>query len=127
MLFMIVSNMHIFLLNALVDSYTLIPINGIKLGDTMYDTVMGFMVNYFVIGFRIVLPVFASILLLNCILGIMAKVAPQMNMFVVGMQLKIFVGIFAVFFTIVMMPAVSTFIEDEIKTLMASLVRGMSP
>ncbi len=50
-----------------------------------------------------------------------------MNMFVVGMQLKIFVGIFAVFFTIVMMPAVSTFIEDEIKTLMASLVRGMSP
>ena len=68
MLFMIVSNMHIFLLNALVDSYTLIPINGIKLGDTMYDTVMGFMANYFVIGFRIVLPVFASIMLLNCIL-----------------------------------------------------------
>ena len=50
-----------------------------------------------------------------------------MNMFVVGMQLKIFVGIFAVFLTIVMMPAVSTFIEDEIKTVMASLVRGMSP
>ena len=60
-------------------------------------------------------------------LAILAKVSPQMNMFVVGMQLKIFVGIFAVFFTIVMMPAVSTFIEDEIKTLMASLVRGMSP
>ena len=80
MLFMIVSNMHIFLLNALVDSYTLIPINGIKLGNTMYDTVIGFMANYFIIGFRIVLPVFASILLLNCVLGIMAKVAPQMNM-----------------------------------------------
>lgn len=59
--------------------------------------------------------------------AILARIAPQMNMFVVGMQLKIFVGIFAVFFTIVMMPAVSTFIEDEIKTLMASLVRGMSP
>jgi len=85
------------------------------------------MSDYFVIGFRIALPVFSAILLLNVILAILARIAPQMNMFVVGMQLKIFVGIFAVFFTIVMMPAVSTFIEDEIKTLMASLVRGMSP
>lgn len=66
----------------------------------MYDTVMGFMVNYFVIGFRIVLPVFASILLLNCILGIMAKVAPQMNMFAVGMQLKVMVGLFVMFVTV---------------------------
>ena len=88
---------------------------------------MGFISDYFVIGFRIAFPVFAATLMLNAILGILARIAPQMNMFVVGMQLKIFVGIFVVFFTIVMMPAVSTFIEDEIKTLLASLVRGMSP
>jgi flagellar biosynthetic protein FliR len=50
-----------------------------------------------------------------------------MNMFVVGMQLKIFAGIFAVLFTIIMMPAVSTAIEQEIHTLLSSLVRGMSP
>ena len=49
-----------------------------------------------------------------------------MNMFVVGMQLKIFVGIFVIFFTIVMLPSVSTFIYNEIQTIMASLVRGMS-
>ena len=50
-----------------------------------------------------------------------------MNMFVVGMQLKIFTGIFVIFFTIVMLPSVSTMIENIIRTLMASLVRGMSP
>ena len=60
-------------------------------------------------------------------LAILARIAPQMNMFVVGMQLKIFAGIFAVMFTVVMMPAVSTVIEEEIHTLLASLVRGMSP
>ena len=27
-------------------------------------------------------------MILNCILGILAKVAPQMNMFAVGMQMK---------------------------------------
>ena len=41
-----------------------------------------------VIGFRIFLPVFACMMIMNCILGIMAKVAPQMNMFSVGIQLK---------------------------------------
>ncbi len=125
MLFMIVSNMHIFLLNALVDSYTLIPINGIKLGDTMYDTVMGFMVNYFVIGFRIVLPVFASILLLNCILGIMAKVAPQMNMFAVGMQLKVMVGLFVMFITVSVLPVLSNFIFSHMQTMIKEMLRGM--
>lgn len=125
MLFMIVSNMHIFLLNALVDSYTLIPINGIKLDDTMYDTVMGFMANYFIIGFRIVLPVFASILLLNCILGIMAKVAPQMNMFAVGMQLKVMVGLFVMFITVAILPVLSNFIFSHMQTMVKEMLRGM--
>ena len=107
--------------------YNVIPIGQVKFSASIYNDIIGFMSDYFVIGFRIALPVFSAILLLNVILAILARIAPQMNMFVVGMQLKIFVGIFAVFFTIVMMPAVSTFIEDEIKTLMASLVRGMSP
>ena len=125
MLFMIVSNMHIFLLNALVDSYTLIPIIGIKLGDTMYDRVIGFMVNYFVIGFRIVLPVFASILLLNCILGIMAKVAPQMNMFSVGIQLKILLGFLVLFLTIQLLPYVSDFVFTEMKRMVTGIASGM--
>ena len=55
-----------------------------------------------------------------------APVMNRLNMFVVGMQLKIFVGIFVIFFTIVMLPSVSTFIYNEIQTIMASLVRGMS-
>ena len=125
MLFMIVSNMHIFLLNALVDSYTLIPINGIKLDDTMYDTVMGFMANYFIIGFRIVLPVFASILLLNCILGIMAKVAPQMNMFAIGMQLKVMVGLFVMFITVAILPVLSNFIFSHMQTMVKEMLWGM--
>ena len=65
-------------------------------------------------------------LLLNCILAILARIAPQMNMFVVGMQLKIFVGIFVIFFTISMLPAVSNIIFEEIKDLFSLLVRGMS-
>lgn len=127
LLLLLVSGLYRYLISAIVETYNVIPIGGVTFSASVYTEVVGFISDYFVIGFRIAFPVFAATLMLNAILGILARIAPQMNMFVVGMQLKIFVGIFVVFFTIVMMPAVSTFIEDEIKTLLASLVRGMSP
>ncbi len=124
-LLMIVSNMHLYLLGAIVDSFTLIPIGGIKLGNTMYDTVVGFIANYFIIGFRIVLPIFGTILLLNCVLAIMAKVAPQMNMFAVGMQLKVMTGLFVIFVTISLVPTVANFIFDQMKSMLTQMMRGM--
>lgn len=126
MLLLIISGMHRYLVTAIVDTYSVIPVGGVKFNASLYDTVIGFMSDYFVIGFRIALPVFATILLLNCILAILARIAPQMNMFVVGMQLKIFTGIAVVFAVIVMLPAVSNYIYIEIKDIMVSLVKGMS-
>ena len=126
LMLLILSGMHRFLIEAIVETYNVIPIGGVKFGAGLYTTVIQFMSDYFVIGFRIALPVFATMLLLNCILAILARIAPQMNMFVVGMQLKIFVGIFVIFFTISMLPAVSNIIFEEIKDLFSLLVRGMS-
>lgn len=120
MLFMIVSNMHIFLLNAIVDSYKLIPINSVTIGEGMYTTVTGFISQYIMIGFRIVLPIFAAMLLLNCVLGIMARIAPQMNMFAVGIQLKVMLGLFIMFITVTVLPTLA----DYIFTVMQETVRN---
>ena len=122
LLLLIATDMHHVILQAVV-----VPINGqIFNWDSLAGSITQYMTDLFVIGFRIFLPIFACMMILNCILGILAKVAPQMNMFVVGMQLKIFVGIFVIFFTIRMLPAVSNFIFEEIKDLFSLLVRGMS-
>lgn len=126
MLLLIISGMHQYLVAAIVETYKVIPIGGVKFSAGIYTTIIGFMSDYFVIGFRIALPIFASILMLNCVLAILARIAPQMNMFVVGMQLKIFTGIFVILFTISMLPSISNFILDEIEKLFAMLVRGMS-
>lgn len=127
LLLLMVSGLHYYLIEAIFETYKVIPIGKVTFSPSIYNVIIEFMSDYFVIGFRIALPVFAATLLLNCILAILARIAPQMNMFVVGMQLKIFVGIFAVFFTIRMMPAVSSVIQGEIEKVLASLVRGMSP
>ena len=108
-----------------MESFSLIPINGEKIGSTLYDSFIGFITEYFIIGFRIALPVFAAALLMNCVLGIMAKVAPQMHMFAVGIQLKLLTGLLIMFVTVRLLPAVATFVSDTMKRFVEEVMRGL--
>ena len=71
------------------------------------------------------LPVFACIMILNSNLGIMAKVAPQMNMFAVGIQLKIIVGFLVLFITITFLPSIADMIFTEMRKMMVLFIEGM--
>jgi len=126
MLLLIATNMHHYILHAIADSYQLIPVNGqVFQWDRLLQGMITYAVNLFVIAFRCILPVFACIMILNCILGVMAKVSPQMNMFAVGMQLKVLVGLVIMFITIGLFINVSDFIFDEMKRTMVSMIKGM--
>lgn len=126
MMLLIVTNMHHYILRALLDTFQIIPINGAVFDWSHLMTSMTtYMTDLMVIGFRIVLPVFACSMILSCILGIMAKVAPQMNMFAVGMQIKVLIGLGIMFLTIVLLPDISSFIFTEMKRMIVSMIEGM--
>ena len=127
MLLMIATGMYRYLFMALADTYNLIPVNGAVLrSESLLNSMVKFLGDYVIIGFRIVLPVFCAILLLNAVLGILAKVSPQMNMFAVGIQLKILVGLSVIFFTAGMLPGMADFIFGEMKRMIFSFVGGMT-
>lgn len=126
MLLLIVTDMHHYILRAFIDTYQIIPINGAVFDwNHLMGTMTMYVTDLIVIGFRIVLPIFATSMILNCILGIMAKVAPQMNMFAVGMQLKILIGFSVMFLTIVLLPNISNIIFTEMKRMIVSIIEGM--
>lgn len=126
MMLLIITDMHHFILRAFIDTYQVIPVNATVFDWThLMGTMTMYVTDLMVIGFRIVLPIFATSMILNCILGIMAKVAPQMNMFAVGMQLKILIGFSIMFLTIVLLPDVSNFIFREMKRMIVSVIEGM--
>lgn len=127
MLMMIATGMYRYLFGALADTFILIPVNGAVLrADSLVDSLLEFLSDYVIIGFRIVLPIFCSILLLNAVLGVLAKVAPQMNMFAVGIQLKVLVGLSVLFLTAGMLPGIGDFVFDEMKRMIHSFVGGMT-
>lgn len=126
LLLLMTSDMHTYVLRAACDSFQLVPVGGVAFQwDSLMLTFTKYMVDLFAIGFRIFLPFFACMMILNCILGIMAKVAPQMNMFAVGIQLKILVGLVVLFLTIYLLPHIATFILDEIKMMVVMFIDGM--
>lgn len=127
MLMFIVSGMHWYLLSALVDSFTAIPLDNLRINPSLINTFVGYMSDYFIIGFRIALPVFASSLVVNIVLGIMTKVAPQIHMFSIGMQLKIIVGLIVMFMTVTVIPNITSFLFDEMKDMMIVVIRSMTP
>ena len=126
LMLLIITNMHHYILRALTDAYQLIPVNGqIFQMDYLLQGMLTYLLDSFVIVFRITLPIFACIMILNCILGIMAKVSPQMNMFAVGMQLKVLVGLVIMLITVGLMVNVSDFIFEEMKRTIVSMIKGM--
>lgn len=126
MLMFLASDMYYFIIDALFDSYQLIPIGGADFQPSLYQIFVKYITDYFIIGFRIILPVFACILIVNVVLGILAKVAPQMNMFVIGMQIKVFAGLALLFMLMSLFPGVVNFLVEEMQLLTKYFVQSMT-
>ena len=118
----LMSDMHYFIIDALNES-----IGGANIDAGLYHIIVKYIVDYFVIALRIALPIFACVFVINIILGILAKVAPQMNMFVIGMQLKIFVGLFILYMIMGMLPGIVDFIFEEMRELTGMFMDMLSP
>lgn len=125
-LILIVTGIYEYILKALVESFTLIPVAGaVFRSENLLNVMLKFMADYVLIAFRICLPMFAVMILLNALLGILTKVAPQMNMFSVGIQIKVLVGLATLFLTVGMLPKISDMIYTEIKVMMVAFVEAM--
>lgn len=126
MLILYTTGLHRYLLKALMETFILIPVGGAVIDtNQLLASLITFLGDYIVIGFRICLPVFASITLMNIVLGLLAKLAPQMNMFSVGIQLKLLAGLTVIMVTISLLPDVCNFITTQMQQMIVLMVEGM--
>ncbi len=126
-LMMIISGMHYYFIRAMVETYKLIPLGGARFDSEQITlAIIGFLRDYMNIAFRLCLPIIVSIMLVNVVLGILAKSAPQINMFSVGVQIKIMAGFLILFVTASTLPNMTEFIFKEMKVMMTIMVESLS-
>lgn len=89
-------NGHHMLIKSLIESFVLLPIGkGLFYGDTMM-TMIEIIANYFVIGLKIAIPIVLIILLADVCMGLISRAVPQINVMILGMPVKMLIGIIAI-------------------------------
>ncbi|MEA1961743.1 MAG: flagellar biosynthetic protein FliR [Bacillota bacterium] len=88
-------NGHHYLLQAVVQSYQVIPVLGVNLGSNFIDLIIQVTVYMFVIAVKISAPIVVSVMITDIAMGFIGRTVPQLNVFIVGLPLKIMIGLFA--------------------------------
>jgi flagellar biosynthetic protein FliR len=107
---------HLMLIHALAESFRLYPVSvGMDL-PMGFDRLLRLGSDMFAIALTIALPFLAVMLLTNVVLGVLARVAPQLNIFAVGFPMTILVGLVTLF---VLLPYVETPLRSALERALA--------
>jgi flagellar biosynthetic protein FliR len=126
MLLFLTLNGHHYLLLGIMDSYQLIPLDNsffvVLASGTPTEFLARSVSTAFTLAFQMAAPIVASMFLLDLALGILAKTAPQFNVFVVGMPLKILVGLMI---TLLLIPGFVALFQTLFTTMFDSMYELM--
>ncbi|MCR8746732.1 fused FliR family export protein/FlhB family type III secretion system protein [Romboutsia lituseburensis] len=101
-------NGHHMLITGIQHSFELVGI-GESILSNNFSYVINVFIQYFVIGFKIAVPIIVSLIITDLIMGLISRSVPQLNVMIIGMPLKLLVGI--VFF-IIALPFILTEIHN---------------
>ena len=85
---------HVWLFEALYLSFNSIPIGtSAFLTADLVGSISTMVASIFQISFALIMPIFAVLLVTDLLLGLMAKMMPQMNIFMVSLPFKVYCGL----------------------------------
>ncbi len=116
---------HHAVISAFADSYRLIPVGVFNFSGTMAEFIIRFTSYSFVIAIKIAAPVIITLFLTEVGLGVVARTVPQMNIFIVGIPLKIGVGFLIIAASLPVFRFIieksMTFLDGEVMRLMTGM------
>lgn len=127
-LILLAINGHHTIINALIDSYDYVGIGKFVFKQDTAFFLIDILSKSFITGFKLSAPIIAIIFLTDLLLGILARTIPQMNVFVVGMPLKILIGLLLIGVSLPIFYTIATGVfndtVNEIYNFLKSFVKG---
>ena len=102
---------HLFLLQALTSSFAIMPPGGFFARPVLISEIITLSGQMFILAVKVAGPILAALFLIELALALMARAAPQMNLLIIGMPIKIAVGFFFMFIVFTLLART---IEDSI-------------
>lgn len=120
-------NGHHLILKGLWKSFSVLPLGGFTFTGALADEVIGLGNTIFRTGFELGAPVIGVLLLISVAMGLVARVIPELHILIVGIPLKIGVGLLILGFS---MPYIANSLIRIFHSLSGnifSVIRFMNP
>ena len=123
--FFVLSGGYHWFIHTLVESFELIPINQEVFGPNIVMGMIDTISLYFELGLKLAMPIVAVILVIDFAMGILARTVPQMNMFIIGIPLKMLVMFILMVATIQVISQYNTIIIENLVNTLMNIIQGM--
>jgi flagellar biosynthesis protein FliR len=125
LLMFLVFNVHHWFLRSLSDIFELVPIFSFKVTGSVVDFCMRLAGNMFMIAVKVAAPVMSVLLIASVCLGLIARTVPKMNVFLVGMPLKIGLGLIFTAFSLPYLASYLFYLFNEVGGSLMHLLKNL--
>lgn len=92
MLIFLSLNGHLLALSVLAESFTLLPVSTTPVHAAAFSSLVSWSATLFSTGLLLALPLITALLIANIALGVLARIAQQLNLFAVGFPVTLALG-----------------------------------
>jgi flagellar biosynthetic protein FliR len=101
-----VSNAHLALFSVVIQSFQILPLGIGNVSDRVGVYIIELMYYIFIYAIQVAIPIIVTELISEFAVGILMRLVPNINVFVINIQIKVMIG-FVVIFTLI--PALANF------------------
>ena len=116
------SNGHLTFMRIMFASFDILPAGPALLNSVGYEYIVMFFSNILVLALKMALPVVAIELVTEMGMGILMRAVPQINVFMVGMQLKLLIGLALI---LLVLPSLFGFFDSMMNAMLQSVYNGL--
>ncbi len=123
-LYFFVTNSHLIMIRIFTSSYDVVPLGQMFYSQALPSFVLEQFVSVFSLAIRLGLPFIAAEFVLEISMGILMKLIPSINVFVLNIQLKVLLGIALMFLFALPM---TNFLDQYMETMLQSMQNVLFP
>lgn len=121
-------NGHLYMLQALAESFHVFPISTSQPSAGGLLVVVSWGASIFIYSLQLALPVIAALMLTNLALGILTRSAPQLNIFSIGFPITLAVGFIMLMLTVpYLAPLLENFTQAGLETMLRAALHLAKP
>jgi flagellar biosynthetic protein FliR len=123
----LIINGHHYLIEAMFASFRAVPIQSFGITETTIHYFVKMATSMLMIGIKLSSPILLAMFITNLSLALLARVAPQTNIFALSFQFKVSIGLVMLFISIPIFVMVAKFSLSGVQTEIMEILLSLNP